>query len=146
MSKFEDLPEGMKKNAMVAVGRLLFNINFRDADEVRRADCILRCCRVRGLPTLRKILEVRRLMREPSRAPSLAGIYNFADFFGLDLRKRIKALAGDFEVEIIRLQSERRFKTAKWNKALAWGYAVWYVLRGPFDWIVETFIKSKKGL
>lgn len=78
--------------------------------------------------------------------PSLKSISNFADFFGLGLRKKIKAMAGDFDIEIQRLRKEKRFKTAKWNKALAWGYAVWYVLRGPFDWIVETFIKSKKGL
>lgn len=80
------------------------------------------------------------------RQPSLKGISNFADFFGLGLRKRIKAVAGDYEVEIKRLHKEKRYKTAKWNKALAWSYAIWYVLRGPVDWFAETLIKSWKGL
>lgn len=77
---------------------------------------------------------------------SLKNISNFADFFGLELRKRIKAVAGDFEVEIQRLHKEKRFRTAKWNKALAWSYAFWYVIRGPIDWLAEAVIKPWKGL
>ena len=78
--------------------------------------------------------------------PSLQHISNFADLFGLGLRKKIKAMAGDFDLEIKRLHKAKRSKTAKWNKALAWGYAVWYVVRGPIDWLAENLIKSWKGL
>lgn len=77
--------------------------------------------------------------------PSLMGISHFADWFGIPTRKAIKALAGDYEKEIARLWTEGRTRTARWNKALAWGYAFWYVARSPFDTIVRYVMKSFRG-
>ena len=77
--------------------------------------------------------------------PSLKRISNFADFWGLGLRKRIKATAGDFDAEIRRLHKEKRFRMAKWNVILAWGYAIWYVLRGPYDLVKGALVKALKG-
>lgn len=100
-----------------------------------------------GLVGLSPVAEVfqKNIQTQRARA-SLKAMSHFADFFPLELRKRIKALAGDYEVEIKRLHKEKRYKTARWNKVLAWGYAIGYVLRGPFDWFAEALIKSWKGL
>lgn len=73
------------------------------------------------------------------------GISNFADFWGLGLRKRIKACAGEFDVEVKRLHKEKSYRMAKWNVVLAWGYAVWYVVRGPWDWVFGALIKALKS-
>ena len=81
-----------------------------------------------------------------ARAPSLRGISNFADFWGLGLRKKIKAGAGEFDVEVKRLHKEKRYRMAKWNVVLAWSYAVWYVLRGPYDLVKDALVKAIKGL
>ena len=78
--------------------------------------------------------------------PSLLGISNFADFWGLGLRKRIKACAGELDVEVKRLHKEKRYRMAKWNVVLAWGYAIWYVLRGPYDLVRGALVKALKGL
>lgn len=78
--------------------------------------------------------------------PSLLGISDFADFWGLSLRKRIKATAGDFDVEVKRLHKEKRYRMAKWNVVLAWGYAIWYVLRGPYDLVKGALVKAMQGL
>lgn len=79
------------------------------------------------------------------RGPPLRGLVRFADWFGLDTRKAIKALAGDFSVEIRRLRRERRDYVANWNLILAWGYAIWYVFRAPFDFILNTATRLFKG-
>jgi hypothetical protein len=78
--------------------------------------------------------------------PSLNRVSNFADFWGLGLRKRIKAIAGEFDVEVKRLHKEKRFRMAKWNVVLAWGYSIWYVLRGPYDLMKGALVKAMKGL
>ncbi|QJW85206.1 hypothetical protein HK414_22560 [Ramlibacter terrae] len=78
--------------------------------------------------------------------PSLHGLVRFADLFGLDLRKNLKALAGDYDAEIRRLHAEKRYRMAAWNKLLAWAFAFWYVLRGPFDAVIMWAIKAWKGL
>ena len=91
-----------------------------------------------------------RLVRRPrvrrKSAPSLQHILNFADFWGLGLRKRIKACAGEFDVEVNRLHKEKRYRMAKWNVVLAWGFAIWYVLRGPYDLVKGALVKALKGL
>lgn len=81
---------------------------------------------------------------EPTK-PSLQPICDFADLFGLQVRKKIKAVAGDYDEEIARLHKQRRYKTAQWNRILAWGYAILYVLRGPLDWVTDYLISAVKG-
>jgi hypothetical protein len=85
------------------------------------------------------------LIERSARKPSLTALSNFADIFGLQIRKRIKALAGDYDEEIGRLYKQRQYKTAQWNRILAWGYAIWYVLRGPLDWVTDYLISAVKG-
>ena len=96
------------------------------------------------------ILALRTINSATSKScknpPPLIRISNFADFWGLNLRKRIKATAGDFDVEVRRLHKEKRFRMAKWNVILAWGYAIWYVLRGPYDLVKGALVKALKGL
>lgn len=91
-------------------------------------------------------IENRRVRTSKNPPPSLKSITNFADFWGLGLRKRIKATAGDFDVEVKRLHKEKRFRMAKWNVILAWGYAIWYVMRGPYDLVKGALVKALKGL
>lgn len=81
----------------------------------------------------------------PSQPPSIKGILHFADFFGLATRKSIKAMAGDYDDEIRRIHADGRVWTAKYNKLLAWGYALWYVLRGPLDGAVQYLMGSFKA-
>lgn len=76
---------------------------------------------------------------------SLDRLSRFADWFPLDLRKRLKALAGDYDAEIVRLHAEGRSSVARWNKCLAWCYAICYVARGPFDRIASLFVKGNAG-
>ena len=52
------------------------------------------------------------------------GIVRMADILGLGLRREIKAMAAEFEVEIKRLRRERRPAMARWNIILAWATAV----------------------
>lgn len=75
---------------------------------------------------------LRTRKRQP---PSLRGLVHFADWLGLDLRKRINALAGDYDAEIRPLCRDDSYITARWNKALAWAFALWYIGRVPWDWI-----------
>lgn len=77
--------------------------------------------------------------------PSLKGLVQFADWWGLDLRKRIKALAGDYDAEVRRLCRADRYPTARWNKVLAWIFAFWYIGRGPLDWIRALLLLAVKG-
>lgn len=87
----------------------------------------------------------RRPPRARRRKPNLKNLTRFADFFGLGLRKRLKAMAGDFDAEISRLHKQHRYVAAKWNKCLAWSYAIWYVLRGPLDWARAALVKALTG-
>lgn len=80
----------------------------------------------------------------PKRAP-LRGLIRLADWLGLETRRAIKALAGDYAAEIRRLRRERRHWAAKWNHCLAWGYAVWYVFRSPFDMLVRYLVRALRG-
>lgn len=98
---------------------------------------------IAGLNLMKKLGGSRKYRLHP---PSLKRISDFADFWGLDLRKRIKATAGDFGVEVNRLHKEKRYRMAKWNVVLAWGYAIWYVLRGPYDLVKGALGKALKGL
>jgi hypothetical protein len=79
------------------------------------------------------------------RPTGLRNLTNFADFFALPTRKVIKALAGDYDAEIRRLRQARRPFAARWNMGLAWGVALWYVLRSPVDRVLQYLIKSFKG-
>lgn len=85
---------------------------------------------------IRDSLEARTAMpaaRHRKRPPPLRGLTRFADLFGLADRKVVKAIAGDFDVEIRRLRRERRPWVARWNICLAWGCALWCVFRSPLD-------------
>ena len=64
--------------------------------------------------------------RSPSTRKSspVRGIVRLADIFGLGLRREIKAMAAEFEVEIKRLRRERRPAMARWNIILAWATAI----------------------
>lgn len=94
------------------------------------------------LVRFRVYLIIRTEKRPP---PSLAGLVHFADWWGLDLRKRIKSLAGDYDAEIRRLCHEDRYLTARWNKFLAWTFAFWYIGRGPWDWLRALLLLAVKG-
>ena len=48
-------------------------------------------------------------------------------------------------MEVKRLHKEKRYRMAKWNVFLAWGYAIWYVLRGPWDFVRDVLVKAMKG-
>lgn len=87
-----------------------------------------------------------RVTEKQNRVPSLKSVAAFADLWGLELRKRIKSMAGDYDIEIRRIHKEKRYRMAKWNKVLAWGYAIWYVLRGPYDLVRGALVKAMKGL
>lgn len=97
---------------------------------------------VRGVPV---VFTNRRRLIPTRRRPGLQRLTHLADFFGLGLRKRIKAMVGDFDAEIGRLHRQRRYKAAKWNQLLAWGYAGWYVIRGPVDWVRELLMHALTG-
>jgi hypothetical protein len=90
-------------------------------------------------------IEVPKRQRRRTRSAPLRGLARFADLFGLQTRKAIQALAGDYAVEVRRLRRERRRWMARWNVVLAWGYAAWYVLRSPVDWVVSYVLKSLRG-
>jgi hypothetical protein len=77
--------------------------------------------------------------------PTLQGLFRFADWFGLNTRKAIKALAGDYEVEIRRLRQEGRPGVAQWNSVLAWGYALVLVLKSPVSWVVSRALNAFRG-
>lgn len=62
-----------------------------------------------------------------------------ADYFSLDLRKRLKRMAKDYEPEIARLYQEGRPFTARWNVCLAWGCGAKYVFEAPIEWLREYF-------
>ena len=79
-------------------------------------------------------------------APSLTAISRFADFFGLGLRKEIKAMVGDYDVEIKRIYTkEKRPLAAKWQVALAWGYTFWYVCKRPISVVWDYVFGSLKA-
>lgn len=84
---------------------------------------------------------------EPRRRskPALRGLIRVADLFGLQTRKQIKAMAGDFQAEITRLRRARRPMYARWNAVLAWGYAIYFVLRAPVDKLLSIVRRSMLG-
>jgi hypothetical protein len=65
------------------------------------------------------------LTRSPNKRKTspVRGIVRLADVFGLGLRREIKSMAADFEVEIKRLRRERRPAMARWNIVMAWATA-----------------------
>jgi hypothetical protein len=84
----------------------------------------------------------RTVMR---KRPSLKSLTYFADLWPLGLRRRLKALAGDYDADIRAMHKQHRYRMARWNALLAWGHALWYVVRGPVDGIVTWAIKAWKG-
>lgn len=99
-----------------------------------------------GLYTKRGLASVQiGPSRRKRRSPPLRQLVRLADFLPLTSRKQVKAMAGDYYAEIIRLRRERRYKAARWNEVLAWGYTAWYVLRGPIDQLISTVRKVVKG-
>lgn len=86
-----------------------------------------------------------RFQARARKRPSLKGLQNFADYLPLEMRKTVKAMVGDFDAEIMRLHKQHRYGAARWNKGLAWSYAVWYMARGPLDWVISKFVKAHTG-
>lgn len=84
----------------------------------------------------------QRALARSQRRPPLRSLCRVADFFGLETRKAIKALAGDYEPEIRRLRRERRSHAARWNVILAWLYAIWMVLKSPWEWVVRHVLNA----
>ncbi len=78
--------------------------------------------------------------------PNLKGLVRFADFFGLPTRKAIKALAGDFSAEVLRLKRARRPYMARWNVCLAWLYTFWIILKAPGEMLVRYLVKTFSGI
>lgn len=97
--------------------------------------------RVSELEVFRSKLR-RRLSTTSRSRPPLRSLVRIADLFGIGTRKAIKAMAGDYDVEIRRLRRERRSAAAKWNVMLAWGTALSILLRSPFTFL----LKAAKGL
>ena len=91
--------------------------------------------------------DVRKLVRRKAapKKPSLRGIVRFADALPLGLRKRVKAMAGDYDAEIALLHKQRRYRMAKWNARLAWLTAAWMVLRAPLDALKSWVMKATIG-
>lgn len=116
------------------------------ADERARLFAANRELRARAIALVKadilraRIRKARRIQR-----PQLHGIVQFADWLPLELRKRVKALAGDYDAEIGRLHDQGRYRVARWNRALAWIYALWYVLRSPVDRIMGLLVKAFTG-
>jgi hypothetical protein len=83
-------------------------------------------------------------LRKPS-CPSVGDLMKRADWFPLELRKKLRAMAGDYDAEIRRLHVEERFRAARWNGFMARWCFWWYVLRGPVDWAVGLLVKTFTG-
>lgn len=76
--------------------------------------------------------------------PELLGLANFADIFSMGLRKRLRAMVGDYQTDINRLYEEGRDKTAAWNKLLAWATAFYYIVCAPIEflyWCCQKIMK-----
>lgn len=113
--------------------------------EQRRAVVAGQTLKISAERTFRKSLMRTTIRVVSRRKPPLRGLVRFADLFGLETRKAIKAMAGDYHVEIRRLRRERRWAMARWNAVLAWGYAGWFVLRSPVDKLTQYATKAWRG-
>lgn len=80
----------------------------------------------------------RKVYAATRNRPPLRGLVKFADLFSIGTRKAIKAMAGDYDVEVRRLRRERRPAMAKWNVFLAWGTALGIVLRSPLSFLIKA--------
>lgn len=78
-------------------------------------------------------------------SPSVSQLVRLADIAPLRLRKKIKALAGDYQAEIDTLTQHGRFGMAKYNKVLAFTHCVVLVLRSPIDACVEIWRGKTKA-
>ncbi len=92
-----------------------------------------------------KVFGRSRAQMLPKEKPELQSLANLADYLGLDLRKRVKAMAADYAAEIDRLYKEGRYEVAVWSKRYAWMCAIWYMIRSPLDWVASYFIAQVKG-
>jgi hypothetical protein len=78
----------------------------------------------------------------PRRESSLGTLARFAELFPASTAKAIRALAGDYDDRIRGLRRDHRNWAARWSVGLAWGCAMWYVLRWPFDAAYDRVMKS----
>ena len=77
----------------------------------------------------------RRILARGRPVPvgaSLTTAIRFADLFGLTLRKQIKAMVGDYVVEINRISNENRPLTAKWQVLKRPLTVIWDYVCAPF--------------
>ncbi len=93
------------------------------------------------LSHLRDLDEARKV---PER-PRLDGLTSFADICPRGLRGRLKAMAGDYDADIRAFHEQGKYKTARWNRMLAWATAAKMVLFGPFDALTQWAIKALRG-
>lgn len=77
--------------------------------------------------------KVAAILRKDNEHPSLAKLICIADFLPTALRKKVRAMVCDYDEQIRTLFKKKRYKAARWNQWMAWGFAIWYVLRGPTD-------------
>ncbi|MDP2034178.1 MAG: hypothetical protein Q8K29_12270 [Polaromonas sp.] len=82
---------------------------------------------------------------QPQQLPRLDSLNSIAEWLPLGMRKKIKAMAADYADEIRCIHARGEYRKAQWNKRLAWGYAIWYVVRGPVDAVKDWLIASFKG-
>lgn len=68
---------------------------------------------------------------QTSKPPTLNRLSSWSDALPLDLRRQVKAMAGDYQPEIARLHAEGRYGFAWWNAKLAWITAIWMVVKWP---------------
>lgn len=83
--------------------------------------------------------------RLKGRRLPLRGLVRLADFLPLPTRKKVRALAGDYDLEIRRLRRARRHSAATWNSALAWLIAIRIVLGAPVEWVLRVLLKLFRG-
>lgn len=79
------------------------------------------------------------------RKPPLSGLIRLADILPLPTRKKLKALAGDYDPEIRRLRRAHRHRAATWNSVLAWLIAIRIVLGAPVEWALRVLLKLFRG-
>lgn len=128
----------MRACVLSAFSHVLPSARGQRAREAIRSSLLINLELLRGI-------EAPKRQRRRTRSAPLRGLARFADLFGLQTRKAIQALAGDYAVEVSRLRRERRRWMARWNVVLAWGYAGWYVLRSPVDLAISYALKSLRG-
>ena len=99
------------------------------------ANLFVVCAAMSVSAAIRQMFEfiVAPIAQKDNEHPSLAKLICIADFLPTALRKKVRAMVCDYDEQIRTLFKKKRYKAARWNQCMAWGFAIWYVLRGPTD-------------